>query len=362
MVTISLCMIVKNEERVLARCLDSVQGIVDEIVIVDTGSIDGTIDIAKRYTEKVFSFVWQEDFSAARNESFSHAQMDYCLWLDADDVLEEEGKQKLLELKDTLSPQVDVVMLPYHTAFDEGGRPTFCYYRERLLRREAGFRWEGVVHEAITPQGKIVYGSAPVVHRKEGVGDPDRNLRIYEKYAAQGGELSPRDRFYFARELWYHKEYLRAEKMLEEFLASGQGWKENCLEACRVLAQCRESMGKEKEALSALTQALRYGPPRGELSCAIGDWFFRQKEYETALYWYDAAEKQEPDPTSGGFVQPDCYGYLPALQKSLCWYYLGNLSQAIVCNEEAQRYKPGNRACLYNRHFYLETAQKETVL
>lgn len=362
MITISLCMIVKNEERVLARCLDSVQGIVDEIVIVDTGSTDGTIDIAKRYTEKVFPFVWQEDFSAARNESFSHAKMEYCLWLDADDVLEEEGRQKLLELKDTLSSQVDVVMLPYHTAFDEEGRPTFCYYRERLLRREAGFRWEGVVHEAIAPQGKIVYGSAPVIHRKEGTGDPDRNLRIYEKYAAQGGKLSPRDRFYFARELWYHKEYLRAEKMLEEFLQSGQGWKENCLEACQVLSQCREAMGKGEEALSALTQALRYGPPRGELCCAIGDWFFRQKEYPTALYWYDAAEKQEPDPTSGGFVQPDCYGYLPALQKSLCWYYLGNLSRAIACNEKAQRYKPGNRACLYNRRFYLEAAQKETVL
>lgn len=362
MITISLCMIVKNEEKVLGRCLDSVQGIADEIVIVDTGSTDQTVEIAKHYTEKVFPFVWQEDFSAARNESFSHARMDYCLWLDADDVLEKEGRQKLLELKETLSPEVDIVMLPYHTAFDEAGRPTFCYYRERLIRRKIGTRWEGVVHEAITPQGKVVYDSAPVVHRKEGVGDPDRNLRIYEKYAAGGGKLSPRDRFYFARELWYHKEYPRAEKILEEFLGSGQGWKENCIEACQILAQCRQAMGKEEEALSALTQALRYGHPRGELCCAIGNWFIRKKEYQTALYWYDVAEKQKPDPVSGGFVQMDCYGYLPALQKSLCWYYLGDLSRAISCNEKAERYKPGDSACLYNRRFYLEVAQKETVL
>lgn len=362
MVTISLCMIVKNEEKVLARCLDCVKDIVDEIVIVDTGSTDKTVEIACGYTPKVFPFVWQDDFSAARNASFSYAQMDYCLWLDADDMVEEEGRQKLLELKRTLSPEVDVVMLPYYTAFDAQGRPSFCYYRERLLRREAGFQWEGVVHEAVTPRGNIQYGDAAVLHRKEGAGDPERNLRIYEKYAAKGRKLSPRDQFYFAREMWYHKEYARAEKMLEEFLLGGQGWKENCREACCVLARCREAQGKHEEAFLALVQALRYGSPSGELCCDLGDWFFRQKEYKSALYWYDAAKNQEPDLTSGGFVRPDCYGYVPALQKSLCWYYLGDLSQAMICNETAYQYKPGDPACLHNRRFYLESAQKETVL
>lgn len=65
MCTISLCMIVKNEESVLARCLDSVRGIADEIILVDTGSTDATKDIARRYTDKVFDFVWVDDFAAA---------------------------------------------------------------------------------------------------------------------------------------------------------------------------------------------------------------------------------------------------------------------------------------------------------
>ena len=69
--TISLCMIVKNEERVLARCLDSVADLVDEIIIVDTGSTDATKEIAARYTEKIYDFVWQDHFAAARNFSFS---------------------------------------------------------------------------------------------------------------------------------------------------------------------------------------------------------------------------------------------------------------------------------------------------
>ena len=76
MVTISLCMIVKNEETVLSRCLDSIASLVDEIIIVDTGSTDKTKSIAAKYTTHIYSFSWIDDFSAARNYSFSKATMD----------------------------------------------------------------------------------------------------------------------------------------------------------------------------------------------------------------------------------------------------------------------------------------------
>ena len=79
MVSVSLCMIVKNEEDVLERCLESAAGLVDEIIIVDTGSTDRTRKIAARFTDKIFDFSWRDDFSAARNASFSHASMDYCI-------------------------------------------------------------------------------------------------------------------------------------------------------------------------------------------------------------------------------------------------------------------------------------------
>ena len=78
MPTISLCMIVRNEEMHIARCLDSVAELVDEIIIVDTGSTDRTIEIVSGYTSKVYSFPWNDDFSEARNNSFSRASMDYC--------------------------------------------------------------------------------------------------------------------------------------------------------------------------------------------------------------------------------------------------------------------------------------------
>lgn len=82
MITISLCMIVKNEERTLARCLDSVNGIADEIVIVDTGSSDRTTEVAARYTDRIYAFAWEDDFAAARNASFARATQGIsCGWM-----------------------------------------------------------------------------------------------------------------------------------------------------------------------------------------------------------------------------------------------------------------------------------------
>src|SRR5690625_3043001 len=121
MITISLCMIVKNEEDVLERCLDSVKNLVDEINIIDTGSTDRTVEIAKEYTDRVYHFEWTGKFKDARNESFRHATKDYILYLDADDVLLEEDKEKFMKVKDTLNPSVDSVSMFYNAGEDEFG-------------------------------------------------------------------------------------------------------------------------------------------------------------------------------------------------------------------------------------------------
>lgn len=191
MISVSLCMIVKNEEDVLERCLKSVAGLVDEIIIVDTGSTDRTREIATHFTNQIFDFPWQDDFSAARNEAFSHASMDYCMWLDADDVFLEEDQKAFLNLKETLDPTVSVVMAPYHTGFDERGRVTFSYYRERLIKNRAGMCWVGAVHEVVTPVGNVLYSDFAVTHRKTRPSDPDRNLRIYQAQLAAGKQLEP---------------------------------------------------------------------------------------------------------------------------------------------------------------------------
>ena len=89
MISISLCMIVKNEAEILARCLDSLVGLMDEIIIVDTGSTDDTKEIARQYTDLVYDFSWCDDFAAARNFSFSKATKEYIYAPDAHEVLSE---------------------------------------------------------------------------------------------------------------------------------------------------------------------------------------------------------------------------------------------------------------------------------
>lgn len=119
MITISLCMIVKNEEDVIGRCLKCVKDVVDEIIIVDTGSTDSTIEIAKKYTNQIYHFDWVDDFAKARNYAFSKATKDYIMWLDADDIIFEKDLTKLKQLKNTLDTTVDMVMMKYNVAFED---------------------------------------------------------------------------------------------------------------------------------------------------------------------------------------------------------------------------------------------------
>ncbi len=354
MATISLCMIVKNEEDVLERCLRSVEGIPDETIIIDTGSTDRTKEIARRFTQKVYDFAWRDDFSAARNESFSRAEMDYCLWLDADDLISPVQRETWIALKGMLDreqPQADVVMAPYHTAFDHGN-PVLTYYRERLLRRGAGFQWKGRVHEAIVPEGKILYTDAAVEHHKEKAGDRDRNLRIYQKQLAEGEALEPRQMFYYARELLDHREYQEAQRAFLCFLGEKGGWVENKLEACRLLAICLYAQGREEEALAALLWSLSYDAPRAELCCSLGQHFFDRECWEKAAFWYRQALEARRDDASGAFVLQDCYGYIPCIQLCVCYDRLGNQIKAEEYNEMAGGYKPASEAYLYNLEYF----------
>ncbi len=352
MAAISLCMIVKNEEAVLARCLDSIRGCVEEIIIVDTGSNDATKEIAARYTDQIYDFEWIDDFAAARNFAFSKATKEFAMWLDADDLLTDADRQAFLGLKDSIPSDADVVMLRYHTAFDEQGKPVFTYYRERLIRTAIDFCWKGRVHEAIVHSGRVLYSDVAISHHSVKTSYSDRNLRIYEKQIAAGEALSPRDRFYYGRELYYHKYYDQAKQALGEFLSSGLGWVENNIEACKILSYCYLETNDLFSALNALTASFRYDAPRAEICCEIGRLFLRFQNWRVAAFWYELALRIPKEEQSGGFVSEDCHGYLPCIQLCVCYDRLGDLKKAEEYNRLAGTYRPSSPAYLQNLKYF----------
>ncbi len=352
MCTISLCMIVKNEEDVLARCLSSVAPLVDEIIIVDTGSTDQTKQIAATFTDQVVDFAWIDDFAAARNFAFSLASKDYCMWLDADDVITPEDAKAFLEMKEALTPNINVVMMPYHTGFDENGKVTFSYYRERIIKNHAGMEWKGAVHEVITPIGEKLYAECAVSHHKLHPSDPDRNLRIFEAQIQKGIPLDARQQFYYGRELYYHQRYQDALETFEAFLVHPDAWLENKIDACCHCAFCLYRLGEPDKALQALLRSLHYDLPRAEVCCEIGKHFFDQTRWNLAAFWYTLATTCQLDQSRGGFTSPDCYGYLPCIQLCVCYSRLGDMDKAIRFNELAATYKPDAAPVKHNRAYF----------
>lgn len=352
MITISLCMIVKNEEDNIGDCLASVLGIADEIIVVDTGSTDNTKNIVKKYTDHLYDFTWQDDFSAARNFSFSKATMDYCMWLDADDRIKQDAQARLLAWKKQTDGTVDVAMLPYASGFDEKGNVAFCYYRERLLKRDSGFMWKGRVHEAIEVYGKIEYLDICIEHHSKKRAYSKRNLNIYQAMYRKGEPFEARDSFYYARELYYHKQYENALDEFRDFLRRKDAFIENQAEACRIAAYCCYALDNEKEALHFLLKGLTVCVPSGELCCDIGKHFMDRKEWEQAIFWFEGALHAPMREQAGGFVQKENYGYIPCVQLSVCYERMGLREQALNYHNKAGIYKPYGTEYLKNQTYF----------
>ncbi len=352
-ISISLCMIVRNEEDTIARCLDSVKGIPDEIVIIDTGSTDRTKEIVSKYTDRIFDFAWIDDFAAARNFAFSNATMDYILWLDADDVLAASDREQFLRLKKTLDSHLDIVNMPYLLSFDQFGKVTYSLRRNRLVKRSKNFRWIGAVHEYLEVYGPVLNSDICVTHKDMGKDDSDRNLKIYEKRLSKGEAFSPRDLYYYANELSDHQLNERAIEFYQKFLKTGQGWVEDVLATCGKLADCFQRLGEKDKELEYILKSFEYASPRAEFCCRLGHYFLRAGQYEQGVFWYKFATQLEKPIDSWGPKIEACWTWLPHLQLCVCYDRLGKHELAYEHNEIARKYRPEDTQVLYNKN-YLE--------
>lgn len=297
MITISLCMIVKNEERVLARCLDSVADLMDEIIIVDTGSTDSTKEIAARYTDKIYDFSWIDDFSAARNFAFSKASMEYIYSADADEVLSDENREKYRVLKQTLLPEVELVQMKYTNQLQFGSVYNFDEeYRPKLFKRKREFVWEGAIHETVRLE-PVVFDSDIVITHMPEKSHARRDLDNFCRQVRAGVRLPKRLHNMYARELFIAGESEDFANAAEFFVASaadnerdGEEIAEACLVAARAARLAKDTVAFFKYASKVIAEE-----GCSEICCELGSFYEALDDYDEAVIWYyNAAYETTP--------------------------------------------------------------------
>ncbi|MDR1453443.1 MAG: glycosyltransferase family 2 protein [Candidatus Margulisbacteria bacterium] len=198
--TLSVCLIVRDAAENLALCLDSVQKAADEIIVVDTGSRDNTVEIARKYTDKIYFFQWRDDFAAARNESLKHATGDWILILDDDEILRPGSARKLKKILAAQPPEQNVyTVLIYDCEKTDAekelrGGQKYAGFRlhthGRLLRNRRDIWFRHTLHERITEKdGETLYSSGvALLHYGYHQPDPERfkrNFAIVQKALAE---------------------------------------------------------------------------------------------------------------------------------------------------------------------------------
>ena len=245
MASLSLCMITKDEEQFLSRCLDSVKDIVDEIIIVDTGSKDKTKEIAKGFGAKIIESGWKDDFSAARNESLKHATKDWILVLDADEVISEKDLKRINGL--TEDADVDGYKLIQRNYYGKAKRADD--YEEskgfagfiasplvRLFRNNKGYEFRNVIHEVIEDSireknGKIVVVDILIHHlaalkSKDFSSEKDKKYYELEKKQIRLTPDNPKPHYELGRMHLHKKEFKEAIEYFEKAFELLQGYQE----------------------------------------------------------------------------------------------------------------------------------------
>ncbi|MFB5762021.1 glycosyltransferase [Paenibacillus medicaginis] len=220
---LSLCMIVKNEENWLSRCLESIKDVVDEIIIVDTGSTDGTKEIALDYGAVVFDYEWNDNFADARNFSLEQAKGEWILWLDADEEIERKDRE---HIRDVLShPECyfgRMKVVNYYGTFPVSYDRAHLMNQYRLFRNDPQLRFDGAIHEQLDIEKLNLTSESVVVlpvtlhhygYLEEAIEEKDkkeRNMRLLEK-ALEVEDHDPWLDYHYASELYRH------ERMNEAF-------------------------------------------------------------------------------------------------------------------------------------------------
>jgi len=325
----------KDEEQTLKTVLSVAKRFCDEMIVVDTGSKDSSKEIAKSMGATVFDFEWENDFSLARNFAIDKATGDYAIWLDADDVIEESDIQKIISLKENDFFNCDMIMLKYAVS------PHFSYFRERIFRLDGKNYFEGFVHEAMAIKGKVLRVDAQVAHKKVKKSGK-RNLELY--LCRDERDFSPRERYYFARELYYNGLYKQASSEFSKFLEVGS-FRPNLIDASILKYKCEMMLNKGGEEW--LINSIKFGvTPQ---SCyEIADHFFNKKKWDNAIFWYKSCLSSPDLEGEGAFCDSRYKSLFPLLQLTVCYYNKGDIERAKAVAKRTHTLFPNDEKAIFN--------------
>ena len=293
---LSLCMIVKNEEKTLGRCLESIKDIVDEIIIVDTGSTDDTIKVAEKYSAKIYFYKWDNSFANARNYSLSKATKDWILIMDADDEIISEDKGKVIKLINDESNKLNAYFgetLSYSGEFADYN--IYSNLNIRLIRNGKGYNFVGDIHEQIIPgdedkNKKPIFGVADIKfyhygYLSETVNNKnkrERNMNIIGKILKE----DPNNTFMLYNmgiEYSAKGDYSEALKYLKKAYKNfntsiGFGPK-----LILKMISCNEMLQEFDECLSLIEEGLKNYPDCTDYEFYRANILYRQKKYSSAI-------------------------------------------------------------------------------
>ena len=356
---ISLCMIVRDSEKTLHSCLASIAPWVDEIVVVDTGSNDSTLSIAKQFTETIHHFKWCDDFAAARNESLRHATGDWIFWMDSDDEIDEQNGKQLRNLVNRKVPEsiygfVVQVRCPGKDYQATGEYTAVDHIK--LIRNGVGIEFEGRIHEQVLMPirklgGDIEQSNVFVVHAgsdqtTEGLAVKyERDLRILNLDVAERPE-HPFVHFNLGMTYCDMGDWTKAIVSLEKCLELSTDQESHVPKAYSLLVHCFIQAGKIKKAEHCHSIAIGMFPDDPELLFRGGVLQMGLGSHENAIALFESVTNK----SETGFrnIDQTLVGYKSRHNLAICYERLGmhQLGRGILATSfhaGCARTSPGSR-------------------
>jgi len=344
---ISLAIIARDNDDVIESTLRSVETFVDEIVVVDTGSVDGTISVAERCGAKIHHFEWIDDFSAARNYSFSKCSGDWIMWLDTGDVIPPESASAFLRLKNQLSgipdnEQPELIYALLNRDIDEDGIPSSNYPVARLARRSANPNWERPIHEVLVTDNNVGYFFNEGWVEDRNVQDhSERNLEMLIDLASTG-DSSVRTISYLASEFYEQGRYNEALLAYDSIIQRND-YSVNHYEALVGVGKCHRQLNDIESAINPWLEALWVDSTRAEAWLLLGEIFYEQEEFAKALPYFKAVTALKR-PEDASAVRLSHYSYLPYERLGFCYLGLNQDQKALEAFQQAAYYAPPKKA------------------